>query len=413
MKIKFRIQAISKLPIPREPTFYWDTELKGLGLKAYVSGKKTFFFQTRLNGRSRRFTIGPCGQWSPEQARQRALEMLLDTSKGIDPVAEKKPDATMTLRSLAERYERDAMGHKKKSTREIETGMIKRHILPLLGKRVVSELTKTDLQRFLHQIADGKTAKVEKTRARGLAIVKGGKGAANRVMDLLASMLTYSIDLGVRADNPAKGVKKYKLKRHDRYLSESELAALGAALKHAEENGTSRFAVAAIRFLLLSGCRRGEALSLEWAWLDFDHNIAKLPDSKTGQKVMLLGTGAIDLVKSLPRVVGSPLVFPSAAGGKTPISIQKAWDKIRKKAGLDNLRLHDLRHHFASAAVSSGQSLYIVGKLLGHSQSQTTQRYAHLAPDPVRQAADTISEALGSKLISDNRSGHLKSSECE
>lgn len=398
MKIRFGIKSIEKISVPTEATFHWDSDLSGFGLKAYPTGKKSFFVQTRVNGRSRRFTIGSYGQWSPDQARQRALEILHDASKGIDPAAEKKPDAAMTLRALAERYERDAMGHKKKSTRGIESGMIKRHILPLLGKRIVSELSKADLQRFLHQIADGKTAADEKTKARGRAIVRGGKGSANRVMDLLASMLTYSVELGVRADNPAKGVKKYKLKRHDRYLNEVELAALGAALQRAEEEGVSTFAVAAIRFLLLSGCRRGEALTLEWTWLDFDHNIAKLPDSKTGQKVLLLGQGATDLLTSMQKVSGSPLVFPSSVGGKTPISIQKVWDKIRRSAGLDDLRLHDLRHNFASAAVSSGQSLYIVGKLLGHSQSQTTQRYAHLAPDPVRQAADAVSASLAKKM---------------
>ncbi|WP_414899424.1 tyrosine-type recombinase/integrase [Rhizobium cremeum] len=204
--------------------------------------------------------------------------------------------------------------------------------------------------------------------------------------------------MNVRADNPAKGVKKHKLVKHDRYLSVAELERLGAALKAVEAEGASAFAIAAIRFLALSGCRRSEALSMQWEWIDFQHNLVKLPDSKTGQKVLLLGKEALEFLKILPHVEGSPLVFPSASGGTTPLSIQKIWGRVRQKAGLEDVRLHDLRHNFASTAVSSGLSLYIAGKLLGHSQPQTTQRYAHLALDPIRAAADEIAASIARKL---------------
>lgn len=398
--IKLNKKTIDQITVPEKDVFYWDRDLKGFGLKVYKSGKKTFILQARLNGESRRYTIGVYGQpWSPDQARETALQMLADIAKGIDPSSEKKAKRDLaTVSELAKLYSEEAMGHKKPSTRSIENGLIKRHILPLLGRRKVTELTKSDLQRFLHQVADGKTAIDEKTKARGRAIVKGGKGTANRTMDLLAAMLTYAVETGMRADNPAKGVKKYTLKKHDRYLNAEELEKLGDALRKAEKDGQSAFAIAAIRFLLLSGCRSGEALTLQWKWIDFDHNIAKLPDSKTGQKTLLLGAGAVDLLETLERVDGSPLVFPSAMGGTTPISIKKVWRKVRETAGLDDVRLHDLRHNFASAAVSSGYSLYLVGKMLGHSQSQTTQRYAHLAPDPIRQAVDEVAAELARKI---------------
>lgn len=400
MQMRITKRWVDQVQPTDKDVFYWDDSLKGFGLKVTKGGKKNFVLQARLNGDVKRFTIGQYGQpWSPDQARQTALEMLADVGRGIDPTSEKKAKRGQpTMSDLAKRYLEDGMGHKKTSTKDIEGGFIRRHILPLLGRRKVAELTKSDLQKFLQQVADGKTAVDEKTKARGRAIVKGGPGAANRSMDLLASMLTYAVELEWRADNPAKGVKKFKLKKHDRYLNAEELDRLGNALRAAEVDGVSQFTLAAIRFLLLSGCRRGEALTLRWKWIDFDHNLAKLPDSKTGQKVLLLGAGAIALLKDLPPVEGSPLVFPSAAGGTTPISIQKVWDKVRKSADLSELRLHDLRHNFASAAVSSGQSLYIVGKLLGHSQAQTTQRYAHLAPDPVRQAADDVSAELTRKI---------------
>jgi integrase len=383
-----------------QDAFYWDDSLKGFGVKVTKGGKKNFVLQCRLNGDVRRFTIGQYGHpWSPDQARETALQMLADVSRGIDPTSERRAKRDQpTLAELAKIYLAEGMGHKKAGTREIEAGLARRHILPLLGRRKVADITKADLQRYLGQVADGKTAIDEKTKARGRAIVTGGRGSANRSMDLLASMLTYAVELGWRSDNPAKGVKKFKLKKHDRYLNAEELERLGDALEAEQKRGASEFAIAAIRFLLLSGSRRSEALTLQWGWIDFDHSLAKLPDSKTGQKVLVLGAGVIALLKELRRVDGSPLIFPSAVGGVTPISIQKVWDKVRKAAGLDNLRLHDLRHNFASAAVSSGQSLYVVGKLLGHSQAQTTQRYAHLAPDPMRQAADDISIALNKSV---------------
>ena len=287
---------------------------------------------------------------------------------------------------------------KKPNTIALEKSVLHRHITPLLGKKKLSDISKRDVQKFMIDVADGKTAIDEKTTYRGRAIVKGGKGAANRSVAVLSSVLAYAQDLGLRKDNPVLSIKKYTLKKHDRYLSSDELDRLGSALREAEDNGASAFAIAAIRFMLLSGCRSGEALTLQWQWIDFEHNLAKLPDSKTGQKILLLGSGAMALLETLPRISGAPLVFPSTVGGTTKISIQKVWRKVRALAELDDLRLHDLRHNFASSAVSSGQSLYIVGKLLGHTQTQTTQRYAHLASDPVQQAADEVSAELAKRI---------------
>jgi integrase len=355
----------------------------------------------------RRYTIGQYGSpWSPDQAREQALQYLSQLARGVDPTAEKRArKAQGWFADLISQYLDEAMQHKKPKTRALEEALIKRHIVPLLGKKKAVDISRRDLQKFMIDVESGKTAVDVKTRDRGRAIVRGGKGVANRALDLLSSIFTFAIELGVRTDNPTKGVKKYTLKRHDRYLNKDELERLGSALVDAEADGFSQFAIAAIRFMLLSGCRSGEAMNLQWNWIDRDHNLAKLPDSKTGQKVVLLGKGAMALLDDLPRVEGSPLVFPSAVGGTTPISIQKVWRGVRSRAGLDDLRLHDLRHNFASSAVSSGQSLYIVGKLLGHSQTQTTQRYAHLAPDPVRQAADDVSESLAVKIRGKSLSG--------
>lgn len=356
--------------------------------------------QSRLHGTAKRYTIGQYGSpWSPDQARGTALEWLSQIAQGIDPTAEKKAKKQEgKLADLIPQYLEEVAIRKKQSTQEIEKSLLTRHIVPLLGKKRISELSKRDVQKFMLDVAKGKTAKDIKTKPRGRARITGGKGTANRSVAVLSSLFNFAIDLGLLETNPAIGIKKYKLKTHDRYLTAQELDRLGQALKQAEVENISFYAIAAIRFLILSGCRSGEALNLQWDWIDWEHKLIKLPDSKTGQKTLLLGDGAIELLKTIPRVKASPLVFVSAVGGITPLSIKKVWGKIKEMADLKDLRIHDLRHNFASTAVSSGQSLYIVGRMLGHTQSQTTQRYAHLAPDPVKQAATEVSNELADRL---------------
>lgn len=394
---KRSLDMIDTLP---KTTFIWDDTLKGFGVKVYPTGRIVFVLQGRLNGGSRRYTIGQYGSpWSPDQARAQALNWLSELSQGNDPTAERRAKKLEgKLSDIIDDYMQEVSVRKKQNTQNIESSLIKRHIVPLLGKRRISELTKRDIQKFMLDVANGKTAKDIKTKPRGRAIVTGGKGTANRSVAVLSSLINYSVDLGLREDNPAIGVKKYKLKTHDRYLTSEELDRLGEALRTASMNNVSPFAIAAIRFLILTGCRAGEALNLQWGWIDWDHNLAKLPDSKTGQKPLMMGDGAMALLKTLPRIEGTPLVFASAVGGTTPLSIKKVWIKVRKLADIEDVRIHDLRHNFASQAVSSGQSLYMVGKLLGHSQSQTTQRYAHLAPDPIKQAANDVSNKLAERI---------------
>ncbi|MEN5278805.1 site-specific integrase [Brucella sp. TWI432] len=383
-------------------TLYWDEEIKGFGVKVTPAGKKIFVLQSRLNGSLKRFTIGAFGApWSADAARDEAKRLLGEIVKGVDPHEAKRSRRNdITIQELGELYWELACAHKKPVTIANEKGLMARHIVPLFGRVKVSDIRRTDIQKFINDVATGKTAAKVKTKARGLARVTGGKGSANRTLGLLSSMLSFAVENGYRSDNPALGTKQFKLKTHDRYLTPIELDRLGKALDSAEKNGVSIFAVAAIRFLAMTGCRRNEALTLQWSWIDFEHRLAKLPDSKTGQKVLHLGESALALIQALPKIAGSPLVFPSSVGGDRPLSIQKIWDDIRSEADLRDLRIHDLRHNFASMAVSSGKSLYLVGKLLGHSQSQTTQRYAHLAPDPIREAANSVSNIIGTNLIS-------------
>ena len=399
MRITKRV--LDQLSATSKDAFYYDDGLSGFGVKVTKAGKKNFIVQVRIDGVARRFTIGEYGRpWSLDQAKDAALQLIADVSRGIDPRAVKKAlNDEIRVSELIQTYLERGVTQKKRSTIDFERGLIKRHIIPLLGSSKVKTLTRSDLQKFLVAIATGKTAVNVKTRPRGRAIVTGGKAAANRTLALLSSILTFAVNEGHRSENPAKGIKQYKLQKNERFLTVAELERLGTALSDMEANSGSPYVVAAIRFLILTGCRRNEALTMRWQWIDFDHNLAKLPDSKTGKKIMMLGSAAIELLKSLTKLEGSELVFPSAVGGNTPISMQKTWGKIRTTAELEDVRLHDLRHNFASAAVSSGNSLYIVGKLLGHTQSQTTQRYAHLAADPLHSAADEVSTKLNEHLM--------------
>jgi integrase len=399
--MKINKKTVDGLSTPSKDSFHWDEDLTGFGVKVTPAGRKVFVLQTRLNGRPRRYTIGTYGiPWSPDTARAEAKRLLGLVSTGVDPKqVVDLSKSEKNVQQLAELYWKAMEGHKKPVTIVNERGLEVRHIRPLLGSKKLSELQRHDVQKFLNDIAAGKTATDIRTKPRGRVRVKGGKASANRTHGLLSSMLSFAVEEKLISENPALGVKQFKLKKHDRFLSASETERLGKALSTVAGEGASPYAIAAIKFLALSGCRKSEALTLQWSWIDFKHRFAKLPDSKTGQKILFLGIHAVEFLQQLPRVGGSDLVFPSAAGGLVPISIQKIWQRVRAAAGLNGLRIHDLRHNFASSGVASGQSLYIVGKLLGHSQPLTTQRYAHLASDPVRAAADHISAEIGERLL--------------
>ncbi len=263
-----------------------------------------------------------------------------------------------------------------------------------------------DVERLLRDVADGKTATDERTGFRGRARVTGGKGAATKTVGVLSAIFTFAVDRGLRPDNPAQGVKTFKTQNAERFLSAEELSRLGEALSGAEKEGANSFAIAAIRLLALTGARKSEILSLRWerdsdgsGHVDFDHSCLHLLDSKTGSKRMPLGAPALELLANLPRIEGNLYVFPGNAGGHF-VGIQKVWNQIRRRAGLDDVRIHDLRHSYASTAVASGDSLYLVGKVLGHQQASTTQRYAHLSDDPLRDVADRTARQIAGAMNS-------------
>jgi integrase len=214
---------------------------------------------------------------------------------------------------------------------------------------------------------------------------------------VLGALLQFAADRKLVSGNPARGVPLLKLERKQRFLSEAEVGRLAdtiAAMERAAE--LSRAAAAAIRLLLLTGCRKTEILSLRWVWVDVERGCLRLPDSKTGAKVVPLASAALEVLVSLPR--RTEYVLPAGKGGGHYTGLQKDWERVRERAGLPGVRLHDMRHSFASFAVAGGVSLYVTGKVLGHRQSRTTEGYAHLADDPLRQAAERTASHIASAM---------------
>ena len=382
--------------------FTWDAELRGLGLKVTPKGRKVFVYQYRLHGTTRRFTIGPYGNpWTVDMARTRASELAVDVSKGRDPSATRKAEKeAKTVADLCDLYLTDGCGTKKASTIATDKGRIERHIKPLLGRKRVKDVTTNDVRKFLSDVASGKTVADVKTGKHGRARVSGGKGTATRTVGLLGSIFSFAVDGGLRPDNPVRGVKRFPDHRNERFLSPAELVRLGDALAAAEREGRNQVAINVIRLLVLTGCRKSEVLTLQWSHVNFETGYLELPDSKTGQKRVPLGAPALELLASLDQLKDNPHVFPGEKKGQHIVGLPRVWNGIRSAAGLEDVRLHDLRHSFASVGAGAGMGLAVVGKLLGHRDPKTTARYAHIADDPAKAAADRIANVISGAMAS-------------
>lgn len=399
MQAKITKRAVDALnPVDRD-LIVWDTELRGFGLRCRVNGGKFYVLKYRTTGRQRWVTLGRHGSLTPEIARQEARKLLGDVARGEDPADTRDEDRRdLTVTELCDIYVAEGCATKKATTISTDRGRIERHIKPLLGARKVRTVTRAHVERMMADIAAGRTATDEKTGFRGRAIVKGGRGTATKAVTLLGAIFTFAVNRGVRLDNPCRGVRTFRPRKHERFLSLAELGRLGEALGEAENTGENRNAIAALRLLAFTGCRKTEVLSLRWDYVDFERGCLRLPDSKTGARVIPLGAPALELLSSLPRFTESGYVFPATTGDGHFVGLPKIWRRIRDRAGLSDVRLHDLRHSFAAVGASGGDSLLMIGKLLGHNQAGTTQRYAHLADDPLKAAVDRISGTVAAAM---------------
>jgi integrase len=339
-------------------------------------------------------------------ARIEAKRLLGLVASGEDPAERRANERkALTLAELCDLYLAEGATHKKASTLKADVARIAHHIKPLLGRMRVDKVARADIERMLTDVKAGKTAAPtpKKGERRPGSIVAGGSGVAAQCVALLSTLLAFAVSRGLRSDNPARGIKKPPVRKMDRFLSEEEIARLAAALATESSRTGDPYPAAAIRLLLLTGGRRGEILGLRWLHVDFAQRCLRLPDSKTGAKVVYLNPPALEALARLPRVEGNPYVFPGkterALGG-----IDKVWFRVRASASLQGVRLHDLRHSFASMGVAGGLSLPIIGALLGHKHPATTGRYAHLSADPVRAANDVIGMRIAAAM---NDSSHV------
>ncbi len=384
MKVKLTKRTADSAKFGERDLFLWDSVLPGFGLKVTPKGRRVFVLQYWVNGRARRVTLGLYGaELTVDQARAKARNLRGQVAAGGDPAAERaRVRAIPTLAEFAERYMAEHAAVKKKPrSYEGDALNLRLHVLPTLGRLRLDQVTRADVARFHAGMRDRPFQ-------------------ANRCLALLSMMFTLAEAWGVQPDgsNPTRHVQKYPERKVERYLSDAELARLGGALEDAANTGEHPSVIAAIRLLIFTGCRRDEILKLRWEYVDFERGCLNLPESKTGAKVVPLGAPALELLAKLPRNEGNPFVLPGKVPGKHFVGIQKAWERLRAQAGLSDVRLNDLRHTHASVGAAAGESLLVIGALLGHQQQATTQRYAHLSDDPVRAAAERIDEHLEAAL---------------
>jgi integrase len=395
------------------PGFIWDEELKGFGLRVTPGrrddsgeaqpSKSYFVFYRAGRGRNapqHRITIGKHGSpWTPELARIEAKRLLGSAAGGEDPAKVRKAEArAMTLAALCELYLAEGTGHKKPATLKADRGRIKNHIVPTLGKLRIDQIAREHVERMVRDVTAGKTAAEAPEKRPVGKLAQGGRGTAAQALAVLGAVMSFACERGLRDDNPCARVKKPPTQHMERFLSEQEIARLGKALDAEAKATGNPYPAAAIRLLLLTGCRRSEILGLRWEWIDLGRALIHLPDSKTGRKPVYLNPPALDVLANLPRQHGNPHVICGHLDGAAYVGLDKVWSRVRKAAALPDVRLHDLRHSFASIGAAGGNSLPILGALLGHRHTATTQRYAHLSADPVRAAGDAIAQRIAAAL---------------
>lgn len=383
----------------------WDTEIKGFFVRVYASGRRVYALKYRFGALQRIYTLGVHGSpLTPEAARQAAEKALRRVAEGEDPaVAKKEARTAVSVTQLIDAYLEDgpvSKPAKRTSSWEIDASNLRRHIQPLLGRKIAVAVTVADAGKAVMNITDGKTAADEKTdKARGRAIVRGGLGAARRTRNTAAAMFAWGIEQGLVKNNPFSKVRLSTAPSRERFLNRQEAGRLIVALKDlVAENAIHGNFADAIRMLLLTGARKTEILGLRWSEVALDRKQLLLPPERTkaggstGERRIILSPPALEILARRRSEVAEECdyVFPATRGSGHIIGLRRVFAKACERAELEGLRVHDLRHSFASFAIADGASLFLIGKLLGHASSRTTERYAHLGGDPLQDAAAAI-----------------------
>jgi integrase len=380
--MKLTDRMIAGLPVPEKGNQrYPDSEVRGLNVVVTATGLRSLALRYRIGGKERLYTIGEHPTWliAAARAETRRLRRLID--QGIDPAAERQEQRQApTVADLAERYEAEHLPTKRPRSAVEDRALFRTYILPVLGRIRVADVTTADVRRLHREIT-----------------YAGKPVRANRMLALARTLFGCAVGWGMRADNPARGgrggIAINPEDGRERFVSPADLARLAEVLDRHPERTTA----ALIRFLVLTGARFGEVVRMTWGQIDLDRGLWIKPSGHTKQKRehrVPLSAPALALLSSLPRGEGNALVFPSPRTGRPLVTVKTAWRAIRRDAALEDVRLHDLRHSFASILASSGASLQLIGSLLGHTQVATTRRYAHLADDARREAVERVGAIL-------------------
>lgn len=400
---------------PRDEQYeVWDCELAGFGLRIMPSGVKSFIVRYRVDGggrtaKRRTFTLGRYGALTVEQARKQGKAVLGSVANGGDPGEKRMAKRGELLMSqLRDLYEKRGCiiqrGRRigvpmKPLTKQYTMARIDHHIVPLLGRKRLGDIKIADVEQFVKDVTDGKTAKDEKVGPRKRIIVRGGEGAARKVVRDLSAMFSFAMRLELADRNPVENAAVRKTdNENERFLSLEEVSRLGQAFDRLEAEGVNPKAVAIARLWALTGCRRNEIAGLKWSEVDLERGFLQLEGSKTGRSFRPLGRAAIEILRGIERQEGSEFVFPAGKGESFFQGTKNIWPKVKTLSNLPDVTPHTLRHTIGSTSISAGQALAMTGAILGHRNPRSTAIYAHVQMAPAKRAAERTSGKIAKAL---------------
>ena len=382
--VKLTKRAVDALSVESGDTVVWDRDMPGFGIRVYASGRKVWCVQARGPASGpKRFALGRFGEMAPDEARRKAAAVIDRIKRGFDPEPA-QPASEPTVAALAERYmEAHVRVNCRPGTVEAFEGLMRLHIVPELGDLRLSEVDRPQVLALHHKLRDKPYQ-------------------ANQAVTVLARMFRLAEAWGMTPPrrNPCRSVRRYRENRRERFLTPGEYRKLGGVLDQAEADGSVfPSAIPAIRLLLLTGCRRNEIVTLRWDDVDRTARELHIRDGKTGHRRVPLTPAVEAVLERIRRIEGNPWVITGQKAGGHLTNLDAAWLRLRERAGLHGVRIHDCRHSYASRALALGEGLPMIGRLLGHRKITTTARYAHLARDSEKASAAKVGGSIGADLL--------------
>ena len=381
-ELRLTKRTVDALEVEDKDAVFWDRDLAGFGVRVHATGRKVYVVQSRGPGGPKRVTLGRHGEMSTEEARKHAALVIDRIKRGEEPTPE-PPEAELTVAGLAERFMRfHVEAHLKPGSVVAYRSVLDKHLLPDLGGMAVDQVGRAEVSALHHRLRDMPSM-------------------ANMAVHLLSRMYTLAEawDLVAAGRNPCRGLRRYRTRPRERFLTPEEYRRLGRALREAEAEGSAwPPAVAAIRLLTLTGCRRSEILFLSWDDVDRTAGDLRLKDAKAGPRMVPLTAPVLRVLDAIPRQQDNPWVIAGQREGAGLTGLHHYWRPVRDRAGLHDVRIHDLRHSYASRALAQGESFSVIGKLLGHTMVSTTARYAHLMRDAEKAAAARVGDSIGAHI---------------